>query len=126
MNKTKSTQIVIVDDHPMVRTGMSLRIQAEKNLTVCGVAESEKEALAVIKATQPDLAIVDISLKNSNGIELVKEIKSRFPCVKVLVVSGFQESLYAERALRAGAYGYVNKQESEENLIDAIRTVAKG
>jgi len=126
MNKQGTVKIVIIDDHPMVRAGLSLRIQAEKNLSVCGFAESEEEGLQVIKSAQPDLAIVDISLKNSNGIELTKQIKSHFPKVRVLVVSGFQESLYAERALRAGAHGYVNKQEPEEKIIEAIQTVANG
>ncbi len=126
MKNPGTVRIVIIDDHPMVRAGLSLRIQAEKNLIVCGFAESEEEGLQVIKSSQPDLAIVDISLKNSNGIELTKQIKSHFPKVRVLVISGFQESLYAERALRAGAYGYVNKQESEEKIIEAIQTVANG
>jgi len=126
MKKPGTVRIVIIDDHPMVRAGLSLRIQAERNLSVCGFAESEEEGLQVIKSSQPDLAIVDISLKNSNGIELTKQIKSHFPKVRVLVISGFQESLYAERALRAGAYGYLNKQEPEEKIIEAIQAIANG
>ncbi len=126
MTKPGTVKIVIIDDHPMVRAGLSLRIQAERNLSVCGSAESEEEGLELIKATQPDLAIVDISLKNSNGLDLVKQIKARYPKLRTLVVSGFQESLYAERALRAGAFGYVNKQEPEEVIIEAIQKVANG
>jgi DNA-binding NarL/FixJ family response regulator len=122
----KPTKILLVDDHPLVRAGLTLRISEETDLQICGEAATEEEALNSVKLTQPDLMLIDISLKNGNGIELVKQIKSRYPAVKMLIVSGFQESLYAERALRAGALGYLNKQESNVKVIDAIRTVLAG
>ena len=119
-------RILIVDDHPMVREGLAMRIALQSGLEVCGEAASEDEALALVSQTNPDLILVDISLKSGHGIELIKQVKSRHPSVKMLVVSGFQESLYAERSLRAGALGYLNKQESNEKVIEAIRTVLRG
>ncbi len=121
-----SKRILIVDDHPSVRDGLSLRITLHADLEVCGEADSEDEAFTLVKQSAPDLVLVDISLKNGNGIELLKRIRSHDPAVKMLVVSGFQDSLYAERACRAGAMGYLNKQESNEKLIEAIRTVLAG
>jgi DNA-binding NarL/FixJ family response regulator len=119
-------RILIVDDHPSVRDGLSLRITLHADLEVCGEADSEDEAFTQVKQSAPDLVLVDISLKNGNGIELLKRIRSHDPAIKMLVVSGFQDSLYAERACRAGAMGYLNKQESNEKLIEAIRTVLAG
>lgn len=119
-------KILIVDDHSMVREGLRLRISAYPDLEVCGEAVSEDEAMLLVKQTNPHLVIVDISLKGGHGIELIKRIKSSFPSIKMLVSSGFQESLYAERALRAGALGYLNKQDSGEKVIEAIRTVLRG
>jgi DNA-binding NarL/FixJ family response regulator len=110
----------------MVREGLTMRISTQSDLKVCGEAASEAEALSLVQETTPDLVLVDISLKSGHGIELVKQIKSRFPNVKTLVVSGYQESLYAERALRAGALGYLNKQESNDKVLEAIRTVLSG
>jgi DNA-binding NarL/FixJ family response regulator len=119
-------KILIVEDHPLVREGMAMHISAERDLDVCGEATMEDEALALVRETNPDLVIVDISLKSGHGIDLIKRIKSRHPRSKMLVVSGFQESLYAERAMRAGAMGYLNKQESNEKLLEAIRAVLDG
>jgi DNA-binding NarL/FixJ family response regulator len=119
-------RILIVDDHPMVREGMAMRIAGQRDLEVCGEAAAEDEALALVEETGPDLVIVDISLKSGHGLELIKQVHTRHPTVQMLVVSGFQESLYAERALRAGARGYLNKQESSAKLLEAIRTVLSG
>ena len=119
-------KILIVDDHPSVREGLALRISLHSDLEVCGEADSEDQALALVKQTGPDLVLVDISLKSGHGIELIKRIRSFDPAIKMLVISGFQESLYAERAFRAGALGYLNKQESNEKMIEAIRTVLAG
>jgi DNA-binding NarL/FixJ family response regulator len=124
--RSRLARILIVDDHPMVREGLAMRIATNPNWQVCGEAATQEEALTIVKETAPDLVLVDISLKNGNGIELIKELKARHPAVKMLVVSGFQESLYAERALRAGALGYLNKQESNEKVMDAINTVLQG
>lgn len=118
--------ILIVDDHPMVREGLTMRISAQPDMQVCGEAEAEDEALALVPELNPDLVLIDISLKRGHGIELVKQIKTRSPAVKMLVVSGFQESLYAERAGRAGAQGYLNKQESNSKVLEAIRDVLAG
>lgn len=124
--RSQPAKILIVDDHPLVREGLTLRISMHDDLQVCGEAESEDEALALVKQTQPDLAIVDLSLKSGHGLEVVKQVKSHYPKVAMLVLSGFQESLYAERALRAGALGYLCKHESNDKLLDAIRTVLAG
>ena len=119
-------KILIVDDHPSVREGLALRISLHADLEVCGEAESEDQAVALVKQLKPDLVLVDISLKSGHGLELIKRIRSLDLAVKMLVISGFQESLYAERAYRAGAMGYLNKQESSEKMIEAIRTVLAG
>ena len=119
-------KILIVDDHPSVREGLALRISLHADLEVCGEAESEDHAVALVKQLKPDLVLVDISLKSGHGLELIKRIRSMDPTVRMLVISGFQESLYAERACRAGALGYLNKQESSEKMIEAIRTVLGG
>ena len=122
----KKLRILIVDDHPMMRDGLATKISKDPDFEVCGQAEDVNDALAAVKSTSPDLAIVDIALKEGHGIELIKDIKSRFPSVKTLVLSSYQESLYAERALRAGAMGYLNKQETGEKIFDAMRTVLAG
>ncbi|MCC6507466.1 MAG: response regulator transcription factor [Pirellulaceae bacterium] len=119
-------RILIVDDHSMVREGLRLRISAFADLEVCGEATTEDEAMSLIAETSPQLIIIDISLKAGHGIELIKRVKAGYPKIKMLVSSGFQESLYAERALRAGAMGYLNKQDSGEKVIEAIRTVLRG
>ena len=119
-------KILIVDDHPLVREGLALRISLHSDLEVCGEADSEEQAMELVRQMQPDLVLVDISLKSGHGLELIKRIHSLAPTVKVLVISGFEESLYAERAFRAGALGYLNKQESNERMIEAIRAVLAG
>ena len=121
-----ATRILIVDDHPMMRDGLAMRISSQLDMEVCGDASTEDEAFELFKQLSPDVVTIDIALKHGNGIELVKRIKAVDPKVKMLVVSAFQESLYAERAMRAGANGYVNKQESDKTIIEAIRVVLKG
>lgn len=124
--RSAPVRILIVDDHPSVREGLALRISLHADLEVCGEAESEEQAMTLVKQLKPDLVLVDISLKSGHGLELIKRIRAMDPVVKMLVISGFQESLYAERACRAGAMGYLNKQESSEKMIEAIRTVLAG
>ena len=119
-------RIIIIDDHPIVRERLGELINQEPDLCVCGEAEDGQSALETIERTVPDLALVDISLKDTYGIELVKEIKNRYPKLKTLVLSMHDESLYAERALRAGARGYVTKQEASKKVIGAIRQVLGG
>jgi DNA-binding NarL/FixJ family response regulator len=123
---THRARILIVDDHPLVRSGLKLLIDCEPDLAVCGEAASASEALRLLDNQKPDLLIVDLSLKDSSGLELIKRIKSRNSDVKMLVSSMFEEDLYAERVLSAGALGYVHKQEGMERVIEAIRCVLSG
>ncbi len=120
------SRILIVDDHPLVRTGLRLLIDCESDLSVCGEAANANEAMRLLESQKPDLLIVDLSLKESSGLELIKRIKARNPEAKMLVSSMFEESLYAERVLSAGALGYVHKQEGQERVIEAIRCVLSG
>jgi len=120
------TKIVIVDDHPIVRQGLAELINHEDDLVVCGQAEEAPEAMGVIKAIKPDMVIVDILLKETSGMELIKDIKARYPNLAVLALSMHDESLYAERALRAGAKGYIMKAEATEKVIGAIRKILSG
>jgi DNA-binding NarL/FixJ family response regulator len=122
----RPTRIFIVDDHALVRHGLRELIAHESDLEVCGDAEGADTALQQIAATMPDLLIVDISLKSGSGLELIKRVKSHHPDIKVLVSTMHDESLFAERALHAGASGYVNKHESTDKVIEAIRRVLAG
>jgi DNA-binding NarL/FixJ family response regulator len=119
-------RILIVDDHPLVRSGLRLLIDCEPDLSVCGEAANATEAMRLLDSQTPDLLIVDLSLKESSGLELIKRVKARNPEAKMLVSSMFEESLYAERVLSAGALGYVHKQEGMERVIEAIRCVLSG
>jgi len=118
--------IVVVDDHPMVRERLAEVIEREGDLVVCGQAESRHEALAIIKATQPALVIIDLTLKDSNGLDLIKDVRAGCPSLPLLVVSMHDESFYAERAIRAGARGYITKQQATRDILTAIRTVLSG
>jgi DNA-binding NarL/FixJ family response regulator len=110
----------------MVRERLADIINAESDLCVCGEAEDRGEAIEAITRTRPDLAIIDITLRNSDGLELIKDIHVRWRNLKMLVVSMHDESLYAERVIRAGALGYITKQEATKNVLVAIRRVAEG
>ena len=123
---TKAARVLIVDDHPVVREGLSALISGQPDLTVCGQAAGCAEAVSLADTTNPNLIIVDISLKDGNGIELIKRIKARNPSIRFLVSSMHDETVYAERALRAGALGFLGKQESTQKIIDAIRRVLEG
>ncbi|MHC4259373.1 MAG: response regulator transcription factor [Planctomycetota bacterium] len=122
----KKTKILIVDDHPIVRQGLAELINHEQDLTVCGQAEDALEALRTIKEIKPNMVIVDISLKETSGLELIKDIGAQYGNLPVLALSMHDESLYAERALRAGAKGYIMKAEATENVVTAIRRVLSG
>ena len=119
-------RIVIVDDHPLFRKGLQELIQADDSFAVCGEAGNAAEAMDVIRKLSPELAIVDLSLPGANGIELIKNIRAEFPKLPILVLSMHDESLYAVRALRAGAEGYVMKHEAMANVIQAIREIFNG
>jgi len=115
-----------VDDHPLVREGLANLIHQQPDLEVCGEAASEPQALQLIGSVQPDIAVVDISLENGSGLELMKSIKAMHPAVAMLALSMHDESLYAERALRAGARGYLMKREAAKKVIQGIRAVLAG
>ncbi|MCX5670203.1 MAG: response regulator transcription factor [Planctomycetota bacterium] len=119
-------KVLVVDDHPVVRQGMAQLISHEPDLTVCGEAGSVPEALQAIAACHPDVAVVDLSLKGASGLELLKDIKVRYPRLPVLVLSMADENVFAERALRAGARGYMMKEEAAEKVLEAIRCVMAG
>lgn len=120
------SRILIVDDHPMMRDGIKTRIGGEPDLEVCGEADDVPEAVLLVGELSPDLVIIDISLKTGHGIELIKRLRERSKSTKMLVNSMYDESVYAERSLQAGAMGYICKQNAHNILIDAIRTVLSG
>lgn len=120
------TQVLLVDDHPVVRDGLTTIINHERDLNVCGEADDAYEALKAVTELKPDVVVVDISLKSSDGIELTKSIKARHPTLSVIVLSVHDESLYAERSLLAGAQAYLMKDAVSENIVKAIRTVLSG
>lgn len=122
-NKAK---ILIVDDHPLVREGLADLVNKEKDLVVCGQAEDAYQAMEAIRELKPDMAIVDISLKETSGLELIKDIKIQHPGLPILTLSMHEESVYAERALRAGAKGYIMKREATKKVVTAIRKVLRG
>jgi DNA-binding NarL/FixJ family response regulator len=122
----KKIAVLLVDDHPVVRDGLAEAINNEPDLSVCAVADERYEALRAAEATHPDLMVVDLLLKNSSGLELVKDLHARWPRLLILVVSMQDEDLYAERALRAGARGYITKQQATRKIIVAIRRVLNG
>ncbi len=123
---TGKAKVLLVDDHPIVRQGLGQLINEEADLIIAGEAEDFQQALKALDEVHPDVAIVDISLKDRSGIELIKEIKAKQPNLPILVLSMHDESLHAERVLRAGAKGYIMKQEATEQVMNAIRKVLKG
>jgi DNA-binding NarL/FixJ family response regulator len=123
---TAPRRIFVVDDHPLIREGLAAQLANQPNMQLCGEAEDIAEALTRIVTAEPDLVIVDISLKNGNGIDLVKRLKAKNPSLVILVWSMHPENLYAERALRAGARGYVNKSKSASQIMEAVLTVLDG
>ena len=123
---TEKKKIVIVEDHPLFRAMLVQLIGQEPEMSVCGEVDNLKAALTVIQQTQPDAAIVDLTLHGSGGLELIKELKARNLALPVLVLSMHAEKLYAERVLRAGAKGYVSKHESPAEVVSAIRKVLAG
>lgn len=122
----KSKKILIVEDHPLFRSMLVQLVEKELGMMVCGEADNIRDALAIIEKTRPDAAIVDITLSGSSGLELLKDIAARNVQLPVLVLSMHEESLYAERVLRAGARGYISKQEAPAVVVEAIRKVMAG
>ena len=114
-------RILVVDDHPIVRQGLALMVNREADLVVCGEAEDATGAMLVMASARPDVLIVDISLNGPDGLDLLKNIRTTHPSLPVLILSMHDESIYAERALRAGANGYIMKQEATEKVLVAVR-----
>ena len=119
-------RILIVDDHPMMREGLRGVINREPDMMVCGEAENAQQAMNAVQKLAPDLALVDITLPGKSGLELVKDLKAMYPHVVILAISMHDESLYAERALRAGAKGYVMKHSAAKNIVAALRRIRGG
>ncbi len=125
-SKSKRAGVLLVDDHPLVRERLTEILNREPDLKVIAEAEDRSSALAAIRRESPDLVIVDLALKGSDGLELIKDIHAAWPRVNVLVVSMHDESLYAERVIRAGARGYITKQEATRKILMAIRRILDG
>ena len=123
---SQKRRVFIVDDHPLVREWLTTLINQQPDLNVCGEAAAAAEAMQAVAVSKPEVAIVDISLKDSSGIELIKDLKHSDPGLVMLVLSMHEESHYAERALRAGAKGYIMKRETTKRVIEAVRTVLAG
>jgi DNA-binding NarL/FixJ family response regulator len=119
-------KILIVDDHPLMQKGIVLSLASETGLEICAKVSSAEEALDVLDSSNPDLVIVDISLPGMSGLELIKHLHARRPDLKILVMSRHDEALYAERAIRAGAKGYIMKMEVGEKLVKAVRRILNG
>jgi DNA-binding NarL/FixJ family response regulator len=120
------TKIYLVDDHPLMRKGIAMTLDLEMDFEVCGQAESAEEAISDIPAKKPDIVVIDISLPGMNGIELIKHLKAQNPDLLMLVVSRHDEDMYAERAIKAGARGYLMKMEAGDVIVNAIRRILKG
>ncbi len=123
---SSAARVLIVDDHPAVREGMTSRISRQDDMIVCGEAAGVTEALALVETTIPDVVVIDLSLKEGDGIDLIKRIRARDGSIRMLVCSMHPDRLYAERSLRAGALGYINKDNTTGHIVEAIRSVRDG
>jgi DNA-binding NarL/FixJ family response regulator len=119
-------RVMIVDDHPVVRQGIRLMINAEADLAICGEAQSEQQARRMVRELNPDVVVVDLSLTEGDGFNIVRDVHAHFPAIRILVLSMHDEAIYAERLLSQGASGYIMKQAATEQLITALRTVLRG
>jgi DNA-binding NarL/FixJ family response regulator len=119
-------KVFLIDDHPIVRQGLALFVEREPDLMVCGQADGAASALQAIPDLMPDFVVLDISLDGPDGLELLKTLRSKYPSMPVLILSMHDELAYAERALRAGANGYIMKQEATEKVLTAIRQILRG
>jgi len=124
--QTKKCRVLLVDDHPIVRQGLGLLIDREEDLSVCGEAEGAHSAFHAIETLRPDIVVLDISLSGPDGLDVLKEIRMKTGSLPVLILSMHDESIYAERAMRAGANGYIMKQEATEKVLVAIRRILQG
>jgi DNA-binding NarL/FixJ family response regulator len=126
MTPTPQKEVLLVDDHAVVREGLAQLIGQCRDLKVCGKAGDAREALKALEACRPDIAVVDMSLPGADGLDLIREVRARRPSLPILVLSMHPEELYAERALQAGAQGYITKHEAAETVLGAIRRVLAG
>lgn len=122
----RKKKVLIVEDHPIVRYGIKRILNSEPDLTVCGDVESAEQAIESLKTIMPDIMVVDISLKHTDGLQLTRIMRAKHPDLPILILSMHDERIYANKALRAGASGYVMKEESTEKLVSAIRNILKG
>ena len=122
----KVAKVLIVDDHPAIREALAIRVSSQDDLEVCGEAADLHEAIKLADETAPDVAIIDIALKTGNGIDLIQRLRSRNQKIRTIIWSMYSEDLYAERALRAGAMGYINKEQATSKILDAIRQILGG
>jgi DNA-binding NarL/FixJ family response regulator len=125
-SRSAPVKIAFVDDHPTIRQGLALAFREEPGFTVCGEADSCEQTLALLQRDPPDVLLVDLSLSDGSGLELIKQIRARYPDVKMLVYSMHEEQLFAARVIRAGASGYVHKSESLDALMEAVWQVFRG
>jgi DNA-binding NarL/FixJ family response regulator len=123
---TDPRRVLIVDDHPVVRQGIRLMIEAEPDLTICGEAQTEQQARKLVRELKPDALVVDLSLTEGDGFNVVRDVHAHFPGIRILVLSMHDEAIYAERLLSEGAAGYIMKQAATDQLITALRTVLRG
>ena len=123
---TSPRRVLIVDDHPVVRQGIKLMIEAEPDLTICGEAQTEQQARKLVRELRPDALLVDLSLSEGDGFNVVRDVHAHFPEIRVLVLSMHDEAIYAERLLAEGASGYIMKQAATDQLVTALRTVLRG
>jgi DNA-binding NarL/FixJ family response regulator len=126
LNNLAKARVFLVDDHPIVRRGFQLLLGLERDLSVCGEAESSSQALEKMIQLKPDVAIIDLGLRDSSGLDLIKQVREHLPKLKILVFTMKSERMYAERALRAGANGYITKEEGAEKAIEALRVIMQG
>jgi len=125
-DSTPQVRVLVVDDHPAIRYAIANTVEGREHLTLCGTAESAEEAFELARETHPDVAVIDISLGDAHGLDLVQNLRAQHDDLQVVVFSMYDENVYAERALRAGALGYVMKTESTQSVAEAIRSVARG
>ncbi len=125
-NNVPRAKVALIDDHPVVRAGLAALISREPRFEICGEADDVTSGLKLVALTQPDVAIVDLALRNGSGLDLIRRIADRSPSVRILVASMYEESLFGERAIRAGAAGYITKQEAGRKIVDALHEILHG